>query len=167
MDRRNLLLSAASVALVALVSPLPTLATTPRVIATPAFDYSSIPIGELERIEQALDVTGTYEFDLSQRVALFGLNPTFVGNPAELRTLVQEFALEHGSIDVHDRIGFLIGIKQGLDERFGENDIAAQVVALDDFTFDHGMSLRDIMNTGHYMDLYYAARSLGYQLETS
>lgn len=158
MNRRQLLLSSGAAALAAML-PIPVLA------AIPAYpNYDSITIEKLGLIEQALDVGELYGFDVATRVTLFGLNPHTIESLAALREVVQEFLLDYGSIDVWNRIRFLIAIREQLDKRF-PGDVAAQLKWMNTSNeLFRGQRLRDWMNDDH-MQLYNAACVTGSDVE--
>ena len=159
MNRRHFLVSSAVSAL-ALMFPLQALA------AKPMFDYSDVPVHELELIEQAMDVGEVYKFSLPEKTSLFGIEPSAVSNLGGLRDFVQEFALDYGSRDLRNRVRFLIAIRKKLDERFGRNNINAQLAWINGHEPLLGCSVRDLMNAQHYMELYRVVQFMGCEAET-
>ncbi len=159
MKRREVLLATAA-SIVASMLPLPALALAPE------YDYG-VPIDKIEQVNDAFNMVERYGFDLDEKATLFGLYEDQVPTLADLRAKVLEVTFDWESRDIWARILMLNGIKQKLDEKFGENNLADQLEYLDspDQTL-FMMTMRDELKSPHWMDLYRVARRLGFDIKT-
>ncbi len=117
---------------------------------------------ETVKFNLVFQIIEDYKFSLEDKAALFGFYPDSAKNLQDLRKLVHRFAIDFHSRDVWGRIDMLISIRKNLDTLVGSNDLAKQRAWLDakDTLHFWGRSFREVMNTGEYMDLYHASRSL-------
>lgn len=133
--------------------------SSPVMASISSLEYSKVPNDKI--VEHAFDIIDDYGFTLKEKAALFGLNPVMIKSLDELLDHVHTF-LEYGNIDVWNRIAFLISIRNQLDARFGPDNLDAHLKCLSAPPGMYSdMSLRDLMNTGHYMDLQYVTYILG------
>lgn len=153
MNRRDFLLTG-SATVVTPMLPLPANAVVQ------VFDYG-VPVDQIEPINQAFNILEDYKFSLSEKAELFGLYSDGFKNLDDLRDYVFTYIIDEGCRDGWARTHFLIQIRQKLDERFG-NDLDAQLAWMRKreapFT---KRSLREMMTTTYYMDVYYAVCLLG------
>ena len=153
MNRRELLLTGSMSALAVMI-PLPTIASLDT------FDHD-LPIGRIETVNEAFNILEDYQFTLSEKAELFGLYPEEFKQLDQLRDFVLDYVIDEGSRDGWARTQFLTEIRRKLNERFDGN-LAAQLewMKTREAPFST-QSLRAMMTTTRYMDVYRAVLFLG------
>jgi len=155
MNRRDLLLGV-SVSALAVMLPLPAVASVP------VFDYD-VAIDKIELVNQAFNILEEWQFSLSEKANAFGFFPYNINDLASLRDTVLTYVIDYKHRDHWGRVQMITGIKQKLDEQFGEDSPSAQLEWMaGEHEWRHVRTgPRERMTSGHYMDIYYEARALG------
>lgn len=156
MNRRHLLLSATASAVAAML-PFQAMALAP------AYVPHNVPVETIDmlyRIEEAIEITGMYARMLHERASLLGICPEACGDVASLRRVAHELVFDFGSVDIRDRIAYLIAIKQKLDEHVGIG-AADHRKLLNNHEPIFRYSAMEMLHTGNLTDLRGVALSLG------
>ena len=147
LDRRKLLISGTACSFALALPALPVLA------ATPLYDYSGVPIKEIEKIKRVFDTLESYRFGLLGKARAFGFEGHACASLDALRDSVHDCALVYRVPDIPGRIEHWTVIRQKLDDWFGADNIGEHMrwLAAKPSIWRH--SCRDMLETGNYADL--------------
>jgi hypothetical protein len=143
MNRRQLLVGIMSI--LTLLVPRRILAATPTADATDS---------RLKLVDKALEIADSYGFSISEKAGMFGLEPHAAGSVTDIRNFAERYLPR----DLFSRAEYVIGIEQKRNE---DADYIVRYPLDQPHPNLAWKSLRDVLTTGTYHDVWHAAAVYG------